>query len=146
MQAKLISILGVFMAALCCACGCQSKGQPTAASLYPNELVRDAWKTHAAYIKAVNAGTEKPGTDIPSAYWAKRIKALQPLYVYTHMANIVVVQHTCLNRETMDFSSHRTPEAETHTTWAAGSSTSREPGPNDKETNKPDYATASSRP
>lgn len=93
MRAKLISILGVFLAVLCCICGCQSKGQPTAASLYPNELVRDAWKTHAAYIKAINAGIEKPGTDIPSVYWAKRIKALQPLYVYTHMANIVVVQH-----------------------------------------------------
>ena len=93
MQAKFISILGIFLIILCCACGCRSKGKPTAASLYLNELVRDAWQTHADYTKAVNAGTEKPGTDIPSAYWAKHIKALQPLTVYTHRANIVVVQH-----------------------------------------------------
>jgi len=60
--------------------------------LYPDELVRDATKTYAAYVNAVNAGTEEPGADIPPAYWAERIKALQPLKVYTHRVNIVVVQ------------------------------------------------------
>ncbi|MFC1525409.1 hypothetical protein ACFL6X_01205 [Candidatus Latescibacterota bacterium] len=55
----------------------------------PDELVRDAAATHAAYV---NAGAGASGDDIPPAYWAEAIKALQPLKVYLHRINIVVVQ------------------------------------------------------
>lgn len=46
---------------------------------------------YGAYVRA-NAGTEKWSDEIPPTYWADRIKALHPLRVYTHRANIVVVQ------------------------------------------------------
>ena len=92
MRITSVSIVGIALTMLCCASGCRSTPKPTA-PLYPDELVRDATKTYAAYVNAVNAGTEEPGADIPPAYWAERIKALQPLKVYTHRVNIVVVQH-----------------------------------------------------
>lgn len=52
----------------------------------------DAHETYSANVRACNAGTEKPGNEIPPSCWAGRIKALHPLKVYTHRANLVVVQ------------------------------------------------------
>ena len=88
MRITSVSIVGIALTVLCCASGCRSTPKPTA-PLYPDELVRDATETYAAYV---SAGTEEPGADIPPAYWAERIKALQPLKVYTHRVNIVIVQ------------------------------------------------------
>ena len=88
MRITSVSMVGIALTALCCAFGCRSTPEPTA-PLYPAELVRDATETYAAYV---NAGTEEPDADIPPVYWAERIKALQPLKVYTHRVNIVVVQ------------------------------------------------------
>ena len=88
MRITAVSIVGIALTVLCCVSGCRSTPKPTA-PLYPDELVRDATETYAAYV---NAGTEEPGADIPPAHWAGRIKALQPLRVYTHRVNIVVVQ------------------------------------------------------
>jgi hypothetical protein len=93
METKSAAIVGVSLAVLCCVCGCRSTPQPIARSLYSDELVRDALQTYTAHVRAVSAGTEQPGSDIPPAYWAEGIKALQPLRVYTHRINIVVVQH-----------------------------------------------------
>ena len=88
MRITSVSIVGIALTVLCCASGCRSTPEPTA-PLYPDELVRDATETYAAYV---NAGTEESGADIPPAYWAEGIRSLQPLKVYTHRVNIVVVQ------------------------------------------------------
>jgi hypothetical protein len=55
-------------------------------------LQADAWATQVAYVRAINAGTEKRGEEIPPACWADGIKALHPIKVYFHRVNIVVVQ------------------------------------------------------
>jgi hypothetical protein len=70
------------------ACGCQSNEIPRSR----DDLMGDAHATYAARARAVNAGTETLTTEIPSTYWADRIKALNPIKVYTHRANMVVVE------------------------------------------------------
>ena len=86
----------VLLADLClmllAACGCQSNEGPKSPSLFPDDITGDAQATYAAYVQAINAGTETLTTEIPSTYWADRIKALNPIKVYTHRINIVVVQ------------------------------------------------------
>jgi hypothetical protein len=81
-------MLGIALTVFCGASGCRSTLEPTAPS-NSDELVRDATETYAAFV---NAGTQESGADIPPAHWAERIRALQPLKVYTHRVNIVVVQ------------------------------------------------------
>jgi hypothetical protein len=61
-------------------------------SIPGDHLTADAQTTHAAYTRAIIAGTEKPSDVIPPAYWSEGIKQLKPLKVYTHRANMVVVQ------------------------------------------------------
>lgn len=63
-----------------------------AAGAFPDTLEHAAWLTHAAYYRAVSAGEVKPSTHIPPLYWADRIRALEPLRIYTHRVNLVVVQ------------------------------------------------------
>ncbi len=55
-------------------------------------LRQDALKTHAAYVHALNTGAATRGPVIPQAYWKGSIRALNPVKVYSHRANIVVVQ------------------------------------------------------
>lgn len=73
-------------------CGCQSNEGPKSPSLFPDDITGDAQATHAAYVRAIDAGAETLTTEIPSTYWADRIRALNPIKVYTHRINIVVVQ------------------------------------------------------
>lgn len=94
MQMRSVFIAGVALAILCYACGCRSSSQPGSPSLFPDDLSGDAHKTYAAHVRAINAGTEKLSTGIPPTYWADRIKALNPIKVYTHRVNIVVVQRS----------------------------------------------------
>jgi hypothetical protein len=61
-------------------------------SLFPDDITGDAHETYAAYGRAIRAGSIKSSDEIPEAYWADRIRALNPIKVYTHRVNIVVVQ------------------------------------------------------
>ena len=72
--------------------GCQSNTGPDSPSLLADDVAGDAHATYAAHVRAINAGTEKASAEIPAAYWADRIRALNPIKVYTHRVNIVVVQ------------------------------------------------------
>ena len=56
------------------------------------KLLLAAQATHAAFIRSFSAGQEPTSTDIPRQFWAKEISALDPLRVYSHRVNIVVVQ------------------------------------------------------
>ena len=73
-------------------CGFNSYAKSPSQSFFSDDLTEDAWKTHTEYIRAVNIGNEIFSEEIPSLYWADRIKALVPIKVYTHRVNIVVVQ------------------------------------------------------
>ncbi len=74
--------------------GCQRPTQPV--SFYSSALQVDALKTCLAVGKN---GDVRFKEDIPSVYWAERIKALRPLNVYSHRSNIVVVQKLTGARE-----------------------------------------------
>lgn len=73
--------------------------QVQATAAVDDSLMNAAWRTHAAYNRAVGAGEIEPSENIPSLYWADRIKDLNPIRVYTHRVNIVVVQQMSGNVE-----------------------------------------------
>ncbi|MCP4262470.1 MAG: LamG domain-containing protein [Planctomycetes bacterium] len=56
-------------------------------------LVEAAEATYLACLDATRGGTNDPTNEIYSTYWADGIKALNPVKVYTHRINMVVVQH-----------------------------------------------------
>ena len=87
------------LAMLSVVCGCREKPKAASQSLFPDDLKGDANRTYVAYVRATKAGTARAGSEIPPAYWADRIKALHPIKVYIHRANIVVVQGTSGGRE-----------------------------------------------
>jgi hypothetical protein len=73
--------------------GCCSKPENTGmVSSLSDDLSDEALRTYVVYLRAVNAGTEQPESEIPPDCWTGRIKALKPLKVYVHRGNIVVVQ------------------------------------------------------
>lgn len=84
--------LGMMLIGLGVLCGCDSGPRSAPTTRPAAGLPEAAHATYAAHIRAVNAGQEKRGTDIPSRYWADGIQALKPIRVYTHRANVVVVQ------------------------------------------------------
>jgi hypothetical protein len=90
----------VLLAGLClmllAACGCQSNEDPESpsSSLSPNDadLVEAAEATYVARLRATRGGTPDPTNEFYPTYWADGIKALNPIKVYMHRINIVVVQ------------------------------------------------------
>jgi hypothetical protein len=86
----------VLLAGLClmllAACGCRSNEKPESPSLLPEDLVEAAEATYVARLRAVKGGTPDPTDEIYPTYWADGIKALNPIKVYKHRVNIVVVQ------------------------------------------------------
>ncbi|MDH4239908.1 MAG: hypothetical protein OEW48_10120 [Phycisphaerae bacterium] len=86
----------VLLAGLCLmllvACGCQSNEVAESPSLSPEQLVEAAEATYVARLRATRGGTPDPTNEYYPVYWADGIKALNPIKVYKHMNNIVVVQ------------------------------------------------------
>ena len=67
----------------------------SASSLFPDNLSGDAYRTFLSYTHSSKAGTDNiPSDEIPSVYWADHIKRLNPIKVYIHRINIVVVQRS----------------------------------------------------
>jgi hypothetical protein len=73
------------------ACGCQSNKEIQSSSL-SDDIVEAAHETYAARIRAIRDGTSDTTNEIHSRYWADGIRALDPIKVYIHRNNIVVVQ------------------------------------------------------
>ena len=75
-------------------CGCGSAERPESVSSVPSneELVEAAYATYRARSDAVRGGTPDPTNEYYPTYWAPGIKALNPIKVYKHMNNIVVVR------------------------------------------------------
>ena len=92
MRVRFICFSVLALATLLVVCGCSSNAQLPSQLLFSNGLPGDAHRTYAAYVRAANAGTEKVGAEIPPVYWMGRIRALNPIKVYTHRVNLVVVQ------------------------------------------------------
>ena len=86
----------LLLAGLCLAllagCGCRSNEEPESSLLLPEDLVEAAEATYVARLRAVKGGTPDATDEIYPAYWADGIKALNPIKVYKHRVNIVVVQ------------------------------------------------------
>ncbi len=92
MQTKSVSMMCSLLLVLGCACACRPTSQPSASLTsadHPDDLCQDATETYLAYVQAFEPGTE---TDVPSNHWSRGIRALQPVRVYLHRANVVVVQ------------------------------------------------------
>lgn len=79
--------------------GCQKKPGNGDTGLIPDNLATAAFQTHIRYIKAVNSGSHKPSDEIYKQYWTDEIKRLNPIRIYRHRSNIVVVQKESANRE-----------------------------------------------
>jgi hypothetical protein len=87
MKTHLICMLGVML--LLSTTSAAQKTDPSSLGAFSsNELVRAAWATSVDFGKGSNRNAD--GT-IPSEYWAEPIKALNPIKVYGHKVNIVVV-------------------------------------------------------
>jgi len=79
--------------------GCQKKPGGGDAGPLPDNLAEAAYETHIQYTRAVRSGTQKPSDEISKQYWTDEIKRLNPIRVYIHRVNIVVVQRESANRE-----------------------------------------------
>lgn len=89
------SVLGLTFVVVCLVAvpGCQPGTGADDSSRSPDTLARAAYETYIRYGKAIRAGTVKSTHEIvPKAYWTDGIKALNPINVYLHRNNIVVVQ------------------------------------------------------
>jgi hypothetical protein len=79
--------------------GCQKKPGGKDTGPIPDNLAVSALKTHARYIEAVNSGQQQRSEEISEKYWTDEIKRLNPIKVYLHGTNIVVVQKTSANKQ-----------------------------------------------
>lgn len=69
--------------------GCM-QGIADPGSTYRKGLQREAWRTQEAYDQAL-LHRERSRLEIPPQYWAAEIARLQPVKVYIHRVNLVVV-------------------------------------------------------
>jgi hypothetical protein len=79
--------------------GCQKKTGSEDTGPIPDNLSIAALQTHARYINAVNSGQQERSDEISKKYWTDEIKRLNPIKVYMHRSNFVVVQKASANRQ-----------------------------------------------
>ena len=76
--------------------GCKQKKEMTRIFGEPKGLSRAAQETYLAYHQQDSVEVRNfPQEDIPEQYWTGLIRALKPLRVYTHRANVVVALKVC---------------------------------------------------
>lgn len=92
MSAAFMMALLVFLSS------CMQEQHADPGSTFHKGLQRDAWRTLASYDDALLKHRETFRREVPAAYWDPGIQKLQPLKVYTHRGNLVVVQ--CATAET----------------------------------------------
>ncbi len=86
MTAFVMTALLVFLSS------CMQEQHADPGSTFHKGLQRDAWRTLASYDAAVLKHRERLQREVPPAYWDPGIQRLNPLKVYTHRGNLVVVQ------------------------------------------------------
>ena len=70
---------------------CRSSEQHVA-SLYDSPLQQAAAETSFAYHTAVRDGFESQSAEIPQKFWSEELRSLNPIRVYIHNVNVVIVQ------------------------------------------------------
>jgi len=95
---SLIIIVGLFSLLLVIP-DCQKKSDNGDIGQIPDNLSTAALQTHVQYIRAVNSGEQERSEEIPKKYWTDEIKRLNPIKVYMHGTNIVVVKKVTANRQ-----------------------------------------------
>ena len=70
---------------------CGSSEQPVV-SLHDSPLQQAATETSFAYLTAVRDGLESQSAEIPQKFWSEELRSLNPIRVYTHRVNVVIVQ------------------------------------------------------
>ena len=83
----LISMLLISVALTSC-----GSSEQQVASLYDSPLQKAASETSFAYLTAVRDGLESRSEEIPQKFWSEELRPLNPIRVYTHNVNIVIVQ------------------------------------------------------
>ncbi|MBC8468947.1 MAG: hypothetical protein H8D56_05700 [Planctomycetes bacterium] len=79
--------------------GCKKRPGSEDVGIIPDNLATAALQIHAQYIKAVNSGEQERSDEISKKYWTDEIKRLNPVKVYVHGTNIVVVQKETANKQ-----------------------------------------------
>ena len=92
---RLVCVAGCVVAAA----GCGRNPEAGEGSFAELDLPIAALQTHARYIRAVNAGVQARADEIAPEYWTEEIRKLDPIKVYQHRCNIVVVQKASPGRE-----------------------------------------------
>lgn len=85
-------VLIVLMVFVCGIAGCKSKEHTTTSSFMLGDLPKAALEMQFAFVKEIGAHGGPPDDQIPSNYWNDPIKALNPIRIYSHRMNILVVQ------------------------------------------------------
>jgi hypothetical protein len=96
---RLLSVIVCLFGLLFIIPGCQKKPESGDVSYIPENLAIAALQTHARYIKAVNSGQQEPSDEISRQYWTDEIKRLNPIKVYMHRINLVVVQKETAHKQ-----------------------------------------------
>ena len=57
-------------------------------------LAEAAWESHICHEQAVDGGRAESSAEIPAEFWSPGIRDLDPIKVYRHRGNFVVVQES----------------------------------------------------
>lgn len=87
-----VDVLIVLMVLVCGLTGCKPKEHTSTSSLMLGDLPKAALEMQTAFVKEIGAHGGAPDGQIPSNYWNDPIKALNPIRIYFHRMNILVVQ------------------------------------------------------
>lgn len=85
-------LFAAFALGLLTGCGGTTNTASQTPPPFSNDLPGAANATYVKYMQAVTAASPHPADQIPQTYWADGIKALNPVRVYKHRVNIVVVE------------------------------------------------------
>ena len=79
--------------------GCQKKSDSEDINKIPDNLSTAALQTHIRYMKDIKTSEYERSKEIPRKYWVDEIKKLNPIKIYLHGTNIVVVQKETANKQ-----------------------------------------------
>lgn len=98
-RSRNIAPIGLALGCLLVLGACRSKPDAKLTAELPDALSQAAYETYVRYVKDCDAQMERSSEEIAERYWTDGIKGLQPIKVYTHRINIVVVQELFGNTE-----------------------------------------------
>jgi alpha-L-fucosidase len=77
----------------------KKKPERKRSSKIPDNLSTAALQTHIRYMKDIKTSEYERSKEIPRKYWVDEIKKLNPIKIYLHGTNIVVVQNETANKQ-----------------------------------------------